>query len=116
VLANLVVIPLALLAINGGFLSLLNGLAGLLSLSALFNSAAAVAIIVMEWLVRHGTAAPGVYFAARFAQAWMVPASLALMTGLMLAGAAGRWSRRYGGYWPPVAFLVLLLILGVKFG
>ena len=116
VLANLVVIPLALLAINGGFLSLLNGLAGLLSLSALFNSAAAVAIIVMEWLVRHGTAAPGVYFAARFAQAWMVPASLALMTGLMLAGAAGRWSRRYGGYWPPVALLVLLLVLGVKFG
>jgi competence protein ComEC len=115
VLANLVIIPLALLAIVGGFLSLVAGLAGLLSLSALFNSAAAVIIILMEWLVRHGTAVPGVYFTARFTQAWMVPVSLVFMTTVLLAGVAGGWSRRYGGFWPPAVALGLIVILGVKF-
>ena len=116
VLANLVIIPLALLAIIGGFLSLLVGLAGLLSLSALFNSAAGVTILVMEWLVQHGTPLPGVYFVARTTAAWIAPVSLALMTGVMLAGAATGWKRRYGGYWPPVLVLLLLIIFGVKFG
>ena len=116
VLANLVIIPLALLAIIAGFLSLLVGLPGLLSLSALFNSAAAVTIIVMEWLVQHGMPLPGVYFAARFTSAWIAPVFLALMTGVMLGGAAAGWQRRYGGYWPPLGVLLLLVIFGVKFG
>ena len=52
--ANLIIIPLSSLAIIAGFLSLLTGLRGVLSLSALFNSAAAVTIIVMDWLAQHG--------------------------------------------------------------
>jgi competence protein ComEC len=114
--ANLIIIPLSSLAIIGGFLSLLTGLAGVLSLSALFNSSAALTIIVMDWLAQHGTRLPGIYFDARFTHGWMAPVSLVAMTGLMLAGLAGRWARHYGGYWPPVVLLALILIFGVKFG
>jgi competence protein ComEC len=114
--ANLVVIPVSSLALIAGFLSLLTGLAGLLSLSMLFNSAAAVTLLLMDWLVRHGTELPGVYFAARFASGWMAPVSLVGMTAVMLAGLSGRWSRRYGGYWPPAVALGLMLIFWVKFG
>lgn len=114
--ANLVIIPVSSLAIIAGFLSLLTGLAGLASLSVLFNSAAALALIIMDWLVQHGTALPGVYFAAQFVRGWLAPVALTGMTALLLAGVAGRWSRRQGGYWPPAVFLALLLILGVKFG
>ena len=114
--ANLVIIPVSSLAIVAGFVSLLTGLIGLASVSALFNSAAAVTLIIMDWLVQHGTALPGVYFPARFARGWMAPGSLAGMTALLLAGVAGRWSRRYCGYWPPAVALALILILIVKFG
>ncbi len=115
-LANLIIIPLSSLAIVAGFLSLVFGLAGLFSLSALFNSSAAITIIATDWLLRHGTTLPGVFFPAHYRADWLAPVALALMTAVMLAGAAGRWSRRYGGYWPPLAVLVLLIIFGVKFG
>ena len=114
--ANLAIIPLASLAITGGFLSLLCGLAGLLSLSALFNSAAALTIITMDWFVQHDAAVPGFYFPAHFTRGWMAPVSLVAMTGVMLACLSGRWSPRYGGFWPPVLAIALILILGVKFG
>jgi competence protein ComEC len=70
----------------------------------------------MDWLVLHGTGLPGVYFPARFTAAWLAPVSLVLMLAVMLAGLAGGWQRRYGGYWPPVIVLLLLVIFGVKFG
>jgi competence protein ComEC len=115
-LANLVIIPLSSLAIVSGFLSLLSGLCGLLPWSALFNAAATVTILVMDWLARHGTALPGVYFTAAFTRAWLAPASLAALTALIVAGRAGRWSRRYGGFWPPAVFVAGLLVFGVNFG
>ncbi|MEJ1972871.1 MAG: ComEC/Rec2 family competence protein [Lacunisphaera sp.] len=115
-LANLVIVPLSSLVIYTGFLSLVLGLAGLTPLSALLNRAAAAVIVVTDRLLQHGVALPGVFFAAQFRAAWLAPASLALMTAAMLAGAAGRWSQRAGGYWLPVIVLLLLIILGVKFG
>jgi competence protein ComEC len=113
--ANLVIIPLSSLAIITGFLSLLAGLAGLSPLSALFNASAAVMIIATDWLLQHGTALPGMFFTARFRADWLAPLAMIVMTAVMLAGASGRWARRYGGYWPPVAILVLLVLFGVKF-
>lgn len=115
-LANLFILPLSSLAIVAGFLSLLTGLAGLLPLSALFNSAAALILIGSDRLLRHGTELPGVYFPATFRADWLAPAALALLTAVLLAGAAVRWQPRWGGYWPPVVVLALLLIFGVKFG
>jgi competence protein ComEC len=113
--ANLLILPLASLAIIAGFLSLLTGLVGLWPCSVLCNSAAGLLIIGIDWLLRQGTALPGMYFPARFRAEWLTPAAMALMTVLMLAGASSRWSRRLGGYWPPVIVLGLLVIFGVKF-
>ena len=53
---------------------------------------------------------------AHFVSPWLAPASLGLMSAVMLAGLSGRWARRYGGFWPPVAVLALIIIFGVKFG
>jgi len=115
-LANLVIIPLSSFVIVAGFLSLVAGLAGVLPLSALLNAIAAIVITGSDWLLQRGTALPGVFFPAHYRAEWLAPLALGLMTAVMLAGAAGRWSRRYGGYWPPFLALVLLVILGVKFG
>jgi competence protein ComEC len=114
--ANLLILPLSTLAIVAGFVSLVCGLAGVLPLSVLFNSAAAIIILVADWLVRVGTTVPGVYFPAEFRAAWLVPAGMAAMTAVLLAGAAGRWRSRFGGFWPPVVVLLLLLAFGVRFG
>jgi competence protein ComEC len=114
--ANLLVLPLSSLVIVAGFLSILTGLVGLVPLSALFNSAAAMLLLATDWLVRHGTELPGVYFPGAFRHSWLGPAALVLMVAAMLAGASARWKLRYGGFWPPFILLVLLLIFGVKFG
>lgn len=115
-LANLVIIPLSGIALWAGFVSLVAGLAGLLPLSALSNLVAALTIVVMDWLLRHGTGVPGMWFNAHYRAEWLAPVSLVLLTAVFLAGAAGRWAPRYGGYWPPVVAVGLLVILGVKFG
>ena len=115
-LANLVIIPLSGVAIWAGFVSMVAGLAGLLPVSALSNLVAALTIAIMDWLLRHGTGVPGMWFNAHYRADWLAPVSLVLLTAVFLAGAAGRWAPRYGGYWPPLVAVALLVILGVKFG
>lgn len=115
-LANLVIIPLSGVAIWAGFVSLVAGLAGLLPVSVLSNLVAALTIVAMDWLLRHGTGVPGMWFDAHYRAGWLAPVSLVLLTTVFLAGAAGRWAPRYGGFWPPVVAVALLVILGVKFG
>lgn len=115
-LANLVIIPVSSGIIRLGFVSLLAGLLGLAPLSAGLNLLAAEIISLTDFLLQHGVGLPGVYFPARFRADWLAPLSLLLMTGVMLLGAGTGWARRWGGFWPPVILLALLLILGVKFG
>lgn len=110
---NLLIVPLASFALVAGFVSLLLGLVGLLPGCLLVNHAAALLILAMDGLVRHGTALPGVYFPARFAEPWMGPASVALMTAVLLLAGARRGPHRY---WWPAAALGAVLILGVNFG
>jgi len=114
--ANLVVIPLAMAVISAGFASLVAGLLFLPPLSLVFNHAAVLLIKVMAVLVALGARFPGVYFPAHFAHPWMAPAALVLVLGTMLLGASLRWRREAGGFWPPVLALVLAVFLGVKFG
>jgi competence protein ComEC len=114
--ANLVIIPLALSAISAGFSALVPGLFHLMPVSYFFNHAAVLLIKTMEWLVTHGAVFPGVYFPASFARPWMAPAAQAFVLATMLLGASLRWRRSFGGFWPPVLALVLAVFLGVKFG
>ena len=114
-LANLVIIPLCFVVMWAGFVSLAAGLCGLLPLSAVSNFLAAVTVMAMDWLLRQGTALPAMWFNASYRAEWLAPLSLVLMTAVLLAGAAGRWAPRYGGYWPPALLLALLVIFGVKF-
>lgn len=113
--ANLVIIPLSSLAIVAGFLAMLCGLAHVGALALLFNHAAAVLIVAMDWLVQKGTPVPGVYFTAEFRAPWMAPAALVFVLGTMFLGASGHWRRAAGGFWLPVGAVVLVLIFGVKF-
>lgn len=115
-LANLLIIPLCLVVMGAGFVSLVTGLCGLLPLTAAANLVAALTVVVMDWLLRHGTALPAMWFNTSYRADWLVPLSMVLMTAVLLAGAAGRWAPRYGGYWPPALLLALLVIFGVKFG
>jgi competence protein ComEC len=114
--ANLFVLPLSSLALVAGFLSLLVGLVGIHPWSALFNAAAALLILALEALLTRTTGLPGVWFAAEFRAGWLPAASMAAFVAVLVAGAAGHWSPRRGGFWPPVVLIALLLIFGVKFG
>lgn len=115
VLANLVIVPLSSAAITAGFLSLLAGAAGASLITPVFNHAAALLILVMDWLVVRGTALPLAWFTAEFRAAWMAPVASLLPLTLILAGAAGRW-RRAGGYWLPFAGVALTLLACVRLG
>lgn len=112
---NLVVLPLSVVAIVSGFGALLAGLAGWAGLGLVCNHAAALTILVMDRLTQAGARVPGVYFEVGFAAPWMGPAALAGVLATMLAGAAGRWERRAGGFWPPVLVVALMVFLSVKF-
>ncbi len=112
-LGNLLVVPLASLAIVAGFVALLFGLVGLLPVTLLVNHAAAVLILVMDRLVQRGTELPGVYFPAAFAAPWMGSAALVAVTATMLLAGARRGAHRQ---WWPVGVLAAVLILGVNFG
>lgn len=114
--ANLAIIPLCFVIMCAGFISLVAGLVGLLPVSAACNTIAALLVTAMDWLLRHGTTLPASWFTAQYRAEWLAPGSLVFMTAVFLACAAGRWSPRLGGYWPPVVALALLLIFGVKFG
>ncbi|MBL9215795.1 MAG: ComEC/Rec2 family competence protein [Opitutaceae bacterium] len=111
-LANLCIVPLSSLAIIAGLLSLFAGLAGAEALSTVFNAAAGLLIVTMDAALRAYAEWPGVCFDVRARAAWLPEAALALLLATMLAGRGLGWTRRGGGFWPPVAVVVLLVALG----
>lgn len=113
-LANLVIVPLASLAIVAGFLSILAGLAGVGAAGSVFNHAAALLVVIMDWLVRQGTAGPFMHFQAEFRFGWIAPLALVWPAALMLAGAAARWRKAAGGFWLPPAGVAVLLLACVR--
>jgi competence protein ComEC len=111
---NLVLIPLASLAIFAGFISLLCGLAGLLSASVLFNHAAALILALIQWLIGAFVKVPGAYWPAEFKAPWWADVVLAALLAACLTGYAARW--RHGTVWAPFALVAMALIFVVKFG
>jgi competence protein ComEC len=115
-LANLVLIPLASVAILGGFLSLLTGLCGLGWVGALFNHAAALVLLVMQKLLEWFLLIPGIFWPGKFAPAWTGYAALACLLASFLFGYVHRWRWGRGGFLAPVAVVVAALAACVQFG
>jgi competence protein ComEC len=115
-LANLVLIPAAVVVTLGGFASLLCGFIGFSVGAALCNHAAALVLLWIEALVRLSLKLPGAFVPAQFSAAWIGNAALVVLLAALLAGYAAEWKRRRGGWWPPFVVVALVLIFGVKFG
>jgi competence protein ComEC len=111
--ANLVLIPLAMFAIFAGFISLLCGLAGLLSASMLFNHAAALILALIQWLIGAFVKLPGAYWPAEFKTLGWADIVLAGLLAACLAGYAAKW--RHGMVFVPFALVAMAMIFVVKF-
>jgi competence protein ComEC len=115
-IANLVLVPLAMFVIIAGFASIATGLAGLGAVSVLLNHAAIVLLTVIDALIRLGQRVPGIWWPAEWRVPWLGTATLTVLLAAMLAGYAHGWRGWSRGFWPPFAIVALALILGVKFG
>jgi competence protein ComEC len=115
-IANLILVPLASLVIVAGFAAVVAGLAGLTLTGALFNHAAIVVLLVIDWLIRLGVRAPGAWWVANWRAPWMATTVLAFVLATLLAGYAAGWKKERGAWWPPLVIAALGLIFGVKFG
>lgn len=113
--ANLVLMPLAALVISAGFVSLACGLAGIPAISFWFNHAAVLVLWGIDRLLRFSSSLPGSWFSATWRQPWIGPVAFTGLLALCLAGYATQWKPRRGGFWPPVAWVALTLVFGVKF-
>ncbi len=113
--ANLWLIPASTAVILTGFLSLLCGLAGFTFGSEIANHAAVLLLWIIDQGVRLFAVIPGAWFDATFRIAWLGPASFALLLATMAAGYAHGWRHWARGFWPPVAFVTLTLLLAVRF-
>lgn len=114
--ANLVLIPLAVVVTLGGFAALLCGLAGFAWGAALCNHAAALVLLGIESLVRQSVRVPGAFVPASYTAAWIGAAALTALMATLVFGYATDWKRERGGWWPPFAVVALTLAFGVKFG
>ena len=115
-IANLVLIPAAVVVTLAGFASLLCGLVALGVGAPLCNHAAAVMLWLIEALVKLSVQLPGAFLPARFIAPWLGSATLAVLLAALLFGYFTKWERSYGGWWPPFVIVALALIFGVRFG
>ncbi len=115
VVANLVLIPVSSMVILAGFYSLLLGLVGLGAISVVFNHAGALVLLAMERSIAFFLRVPGVFWEARFREAWIGNAVLAATLLAIVFGYSRGWSRHAGGYWMPFVLTALVIACGVRF-
>jgi competence protein ComEC len=115
-IANLVLIPAAMVVTLGGFAALICGLIGFAWGAALCNHAAALMLLMIEWLVRLSVRMPGAFVPAHYSATWIGATALAALMATLVFGYATEWKRELGGWWPPFAVVALTLLFGVKFG
>lgn len=114
--ANLVLIPAAVVVTLGGFGALLCALVGFGFGAVLCNHAAALILLGIEWVVRLSVRVPGAHVGASFISPWVGPLALGLLLATLLFGYSTEWKLRRGGWWPPFAIVTLVLLFGVRFG
>lgn len=114
--ANLIMIPAAGGVILAGFCSLLLHATGLAPLGLLMNHAAALLLWLMDAVLRAFVSTPGLHLPAQFYAPWQAGVALAGVLLLGFVGYAGRWRPERGGFWPPVLWIALVLVLAVNFG
>lgn len=117
-LANLVLIPAAMIATLGGFAALLCGLLGFDPGAVLCNHASALTLWAIEGLVRGSVQLPGAFLPARFAVPGVGMVALATLMAAIFLGYARNWKTKAGNgwWWPPFAVVAATLIFGVTFG
>jgi len=114
--ANLILVPLAMIVIVAGFTSILVGLTGWMAASAFINHAAVLVLLVIDRLIRVGQHLPGIWWPAEWRVPWAGTATLVVLLAVVLAGYARGWRGWTRGFWPPFAVVAIALIFGVKFG
>jgi competence protein ComEC len=114
-LANLVLIPVSSLVILGGFAALVVGLPGGGAVAALFNHATVLVLWGIDAGVRVCVALPHAWKTAEFTAPWIGPVAVLALFAALGAGYLARWRPRAGGWWPPLAIVVLTLVLGVTY-
>lgn len=115
-LANLLLIPIAMLITVGGFVSLLCGLVGFSAGASLCNHAAALLLLVLEWLVKLSVQLPAAFVSAQFTPAWMGDLFFVLVLASLFYGYAHNWAWKRGGWLPPFVLTGLALLLGITIG
>jgi competence protein ComEC len=116
VLSNLILMPVASVAIAAGFASLVVGLFGLTFLSTVFNHAGALILAAVDLGAQTSARMPGMYFEGSFAADWMAPGIVFVLLAVLVAGYARGWSAFPGRWWTPPAVLVMLLVFLVTPG
>ncbi|MEX2045056.1 MAG: ComEC/Rec2 family competence protein, partial [Opitutus sp.] len=114
-LANLLLIPAAMLVILAGFASLVCGLFGLQTGSTIFNHAAVLILWGIDAVVRTAVAIPGAWRPAQFESPWQGHIALLLLIMTFLLGYAAGWRPAFGSWWPPFAVVALTLFFFVEF-
>jgi competence protein ComEC len=112
---NLIFIPLAVAVVWAGFLALLAALVGFTGWTLLMVHAGGLIVATMQASLELIAPVPGLAWAVEPRGAWWGGLALLGLLGLMGAGYARDWSGRYGGYWPPVIWVALMLVTGLRF-
>ena len=113
-LANLLLIPVSSLVILGGLASLIGGLVGLSALSVLFNHAAALVLLIIDWVIVLLLKIPGMFWAVSFSSSTAGFLVLGALFAAMFYGYTREWTTRRGGFWPPFVLCALALVFAAQ--
>lgn len=114
--ANLLLIPLASLAIVGGFAAVVMGFVGATPLVLVFNHAAALLLAFMQGLLEILLAAPGTAWPAAFRHEWVGPGLTLALIALMTIGYERRWEGSLGRFWLSPTVLAVALVTLTRLG
>ncbi|MFH1499289.1 MAG: ComEC/Rec2 family competence protein, partial [Verrucomicrobiota bacterium] len=112
--ANLVLVPLASLTLMAAVGAMLTGLVGATWLTVVFNHAAALLAWLMQALVETGMRVPGMSFPANLRWPELGPLTIAGTVALIALGYARKWSPTRAGLLVPLAWVLAVLIFGVR--